>query len=103
MDVGGQFSCPIHFTHRERTTNIHGIEGWVGPRVNLDVEARRKSPSSCQESNPTHPAQSLVTILTELPQHINIIVVHGDLYGHPGKSDQNYRVIEKSWIIILLM
>jgi len=30
-------------------------------------------------------------------------VVHGDLYGHPGKSDQNYRVIEKSWIIILLM
>jgi len=38
----------------------------VGPRVSLNVVARRKIPSPCWESNPSHLAHSLDSVLTEL-------------------------------------
>jgi len=37
----------------------------VGPRDGLDVVEMRKNPCPCQESNPSRPARSLVTILTD--------------------------------------
>jgi hypothetical protein len=39
--------------------------GWVGPRTGLGTVVKRKN-LSCHELNPSHLAQSLVTILTEL-------------------------------------
>jgi hypothetical protein len=39
----------------------------VGPGAGLDAVAGRKK--FCWESNPGHPALSLVTILSELPAH----------------------------------
>jgi hypothetical protein len=38
----------------------------VGPRTSLEVVVKRKNPWPCQESNTSHPAHSLVTILMEL-------------------------------------
>jgi hypothetical protein len=40
----------------------------MGPRAGLDQVAKRKIPCLCRESNSSHAARSLVTILTELPQ-----------------------------------
>jgi len=53
---------------QERAPGTHWMGGWVGLRGSLDAVAKRKNPCSCQESNPGHPAHSLVTILTELSQ-----------------------------------
>jgi hypothetical protein len=39
----------------------------VGPRVGLDVMAKRKNCCHCQESNPSRPTNRLVSILTEHP------------------------------------
>jgi hypothetical protein len=61
-------SCPGPLIPGEGATDTHWIGGWVNPRANLDVVAKRKSPYPCQESNPGCPAHSLVTILTELSQ-----------------------------------
>jgi hypothetical protein len=38
--------------------SIHWIGGWVGPRVGLDVGARRKILCLCRGSNPGRPARS---------------------------------------------
>jgi hypothetical protein len=35
---------------------------WVGSRAVLDMVSKRKIPSPCRESNPGHPARSLVTV-----------------------------------------
>jgi hypothetical protein len=61
-------SWPGHFTTRERAPDTHWIGGWVGPRAGLDTVSKRKIPSPHWESNPDHPACSLVAILTELSQ-----------------------------------
>jgi hypothetical protein len=37
----------------------------VDPRASLDTVEKRKIPSLCRESNPGHPARSLVAIPTE--------------------------------------
>jgi hypothetical protein len=52
-------SQPGHFTPRERAPGIHWIGGWVGPRAILDVVVKRKTPTSCQESNPRAQSCSL--------------------------------------------
>jgi hypothetical protein len=64
-------SCPGYFTPRERASSTHWIGGWVGTRTGLDMVVKKKNPCPCQESNPGHPAHSLVTILAELVQIIN--------------------------------
>jgi len=38
----------------------------MDPRASVDVAAKRDIPSPCSESNPSHPACSLVSIVTEL-------------------------------------
>jgi len=50
---------------RERAPDTQWIGGWVGHKASLNVVARIY-PSPCQESNPSHPAYSLIIILTEL-------------------------------------
>jgi hypothetical protein len=45
---------------------IHGVGGWVGPRAVLDAVSKRKSHCPCRDSNPSRPARSLITMLTEL-------------------------------------
>jgi hypothetical protein len=44
------------------------IGGWMGPWLSLDTVANIKYPCPCQKLNPSHPACSLVTEVTELPQ-----------------------------------
>jgi len=53
-------SSPGHFTPGERATGTHWIEGQAGPTAGLDTVVKRKIPCPCQESNPGHPAHSLV-------------------------------------------
>jgi hypothetical protein len=48
------------------TPGTHWIGGWVGPRFGLDTVAKRKILSSCRESNPGRPTNSLTTIPTKL-------------------------------------
>jgi len=40
----------------------------MGPGASLDIMVKTEIPCPCWESNPSHPAHSLVTILTELLQ-----------------------------------
>jgi len=56
MEVSGQ----LH--PGETAPDTHSTEGWVGPRLCLDAMAKRKDPCPCLESNPSHPARSLVTV-----------------------------------------
>jgi len=43
LDVGElSDSRPGHFTPRERELGTHWIGGWVGPRVGLDMVAKRE-------------------------------------------------------------
>jgi hypothetical protein len=56
---------------QERGPGIHWTRGWVGLRASLDAVVREKKKTlhcPCWESNPSHIACSLVTILTEQPQ-----------------------------------
>jgi hypothetical protein len=46
----------------------HWIGGWVDPGAGLDAVAKRKTPSPYRETNPSRPARSRITILTELPR-----------------------------------
>jgi hypothetical protein len=48
----------LHFTPGERIPGTHCTGGWVGPRVGLDVGARRKILCPCRGSNPDRPARS---------------------------------------------
>jgi hypothetical protein len=45
----------------------------MGPRASLDAVAKRKIPYSYQESNPSHPARNLFTMLTELPRLTSLL------------------------------
>jgi len=47
---------------RERASGTHLIEGLVGPRASLNAVAKGLFCCSCQESKPSYPAHSLVTI-----------------------------------------
>jgi len=55
-------SCSGHFTPGTQWM------GWVGPKPSLDTVAKRRILYPGQELNLSHPAYSLVTILTELLQ-----------------------------------
>jgi hypothetical protein len=46
----------------------------MGHRVGLDAAAKRKSLCLCQESNSGRPARDLVTVLTELPPQIGVLM-----------------------------
>jgi hypothetical protein len=52
----------------------------VGPRTGLDAVVRRKKSLPCpfQESNPNLLPCSLVTIVTDLPDHY-LVTIHDDL------------------------
>jgi hypothetical protein len=56
----------------------HWIGGWVGLRASVDAVAKRKKflPCPCWELNPSCPAHSLVTILTEI--HWVVIITHNE-------------------------
>jgi hypothetical protein len=45
-------SCIFSFTSSEKAPGTHWLGGWVGPRTDLDVVAKRKIPSPCRDSNP---------------------------------------------------
>jgi hypothetical protein len=51
--VGGEWSasCPGHFTPRIRAPSTDWIGCWVGPRVSLDVVAKRKNPFNIKKAN----------------------------------------------------
>jgi hypothetical protein len=63
-------SRPGRFTAKERAHGSQWIGSWGegGSRADLDSMVKRKKsyPCPCRESNPSRPARSLVTILTEL-------------------------------------
>jgi hypothetical protein len=40
--LGGQFHAPVILTPKETAPGTYWIGGWVGPRVSLDVVAKRK-------------------------------------------------------------
>jgi hypothetical protein len=69
---GGEWSASWsgRFTSRERALFTNWIRSWVGPGAVLDAVVKRKVPSSCQESNPSCPARSLVAIPTELSRFL---------------------------------
>jgi len=67
MPYDGQLHDLILYSW-ERAHRSQWRGGWVGPRVGLDVVAKRKNPCPCKESNPGFPSQSLITILTQLSQ-----------------------------------
>jgi len=58
-------SNPGHFTPGERTPDTYWLKACMDPTAGQDVEASRKNPSPCRESNSGRPARSLVIILTE--------------------------------------
>jgi hypothetical protein len=64
----GQLQAPRYFIPGKRAPGTHWIGGWMGPRASFYMVLKRKNCCPCWESNPSHPAHSLVTILTELPQ-----------------------------------
>jgi hypothetical protein len=55
LDLGNKWKSVISFTSRttrKRAPRTHWIGGWVGPRAGLDVVVKRKTPSTCWDSNP---------------------------------------------------
>jgi hypothetical protein len=51
MEMSGQLHAPAALAPGASETGIHYIEGWVGPRVGLDV-MENKNFSLYRESNP---------------------------------------------------
>jgi hypothetical protein len=68
MEVSGQLYVPASLTQRKEPPSAHLIGGWVGPRPDLDVMAKRKNPFTAPVGilNPSHAARSLVAVLTKL-------------------------------------
>jgi hypothetical protein len=54
------------FTTCETAPGTPLIGRWVGLRASQAAVAKKKIHFPCREWNPSHPARSLVTILTEL-------------------------------------
>jgi hypothetical protein len=50
MKMSGQLHAPAALATGENETGVHYIEGWVGPRVGLDV-TDNKNVSLYRESN----------------------------------------------------
>jgi hypothetical protein len=66
MEVSGQLHASVALPPRERAPGTHWIGGWMGPRAGLDTVSKRKTPSSCRESNPDHPiGQSIASRYTD--------------------------------------
>jgi hypothetical protein len=61
-----------HFTTGERAPSTHWIGGWVGPRGGVDALMKRKILCPCQELNSSYPSCSLLMILTEPSQLLQI-------------------------------
>jgi hypothetical protein len=61
---------PLHPGDRAPTT--HWIGGGIGPRAGLDTMEKRKISYPCQKLNPSHPANGLVAVLTELSQLLGL-------------------------------
>jgi hypothetical protein len=69
MEMSGQRHAPADLTSEERAPDSHRIGGWVDPRTGQNVEANRRNflpPRPRQESNPSCPGRTLVTVLSEL-------------------------------------
>jgi hypothetical protein len=58
MGVSGQRHAPAALYPRGKDPGTHCIGGWVGPRADLDAEARRNILCPCRGSNPNRPARS---------------------------------------------
>jgi hypothetical protein len=67
MEVSSEFHAPTTLPPGKEHPQTQWTGGQVGPRASLDAVAKRKKSYFCQESNPSCPAKSLVTILIELP------------------------------------
>jgi hypothetical protein len=65
FDVNIHERPPTTLTVLGQTGCTHWIGGWVGPRTGMDVVMRQILPGL--DSDPGHPARSLVIALTELP------------------------------------
>jgi len=60
------------FTPWENVPSTHWLGGWMDPTASLDTATKRKIPTPARNWTPvSHPAHSLVTISTELPQFLN--------------------------------
>jgi hypothetical protein len=66
--VSGQLHTPYAILPGVRAPGTRWIAGWVGPRAGPDAVKKRKIPCLHREFYAAHPARSVVTILTELPQ-----------------------------------
>jgi len=65
METSGQHHAAATLSSaKEPPVPTEDEGGWVGPRVTLNVVAKRKTPSPCRKSNPGLP----VTILTYVLQ-----------------------------------
>jgi hypothetical protein len=63
MEVSGQLHALAALTPG-RAPGTHWIGGWMGLKASLDVVGKKKNP--CWELNPSCPASSLVTTITDL-------------------------------------
>jgi hypothetical protein len=73
---------------RGKTLSTNSIEGWVGPRVEIDVVANRKI-LPFQESNPGRPARSLVTVLR--PVNINDYLAYQILLASSPQANEHFK------------
>jgi hypothetical protein len=67
-----------------KNPNIHWIGGWIGSRARLDTVPKRKNSCPCQESNPSHPTRSRVTILKDVPQFLTMDCRNLEVWGQYG-------------------
>jgi hypothetical protein len=51
MEVSDQPHLPAALT-QERASGIHSIEGWLSPRIGLDVFEKKEIFCRCRDSNP---------------------------------------------------
>jgi hypothetical protein len=75
MEVSGQLHAPAALPPGKEPSGTHLIGDWVDPRAGVNALATRKILCLCRKSNPSRPAQRLLTILTELSIIIIIIII----------------------------
>jgi hypothetical protein len=71
----------------------------VSPRDRLDEVARRENPSPCRESNPSRPAPSLVTTLTEI-QLLRVVMLNANYFVVKRKLKTQETVSYKILIVL---